>query len=199
MREETGKMSKENTDKTTHSKERKKYAFELIAKGLETKEIADAVGLKVCTIKGYKSQYRKLHGIRPEKKKTAREQVFEMADQGMHAGEIIEKTGYASGTIYAYMSEWRKEQREAADRTDGETYPERDAGRTSKGRIRKAGKPVENADGTWCKFCRYGTGTNDRWHLCNYICITGHSRGCPSSLCDKFIPGKPEKKKGVIT
>lgn len=50
-----------------------------------------------------------------------------------------------------------------------------------------------NADRHLCYTCRYRTGEYEREKAgmnCNYICCTGHSRGCKSDKCTKYEKGR---------
>lgn len=37
----------------------------------------------------------------------------------------------------------------------------------------------------------------DGTEYCAYMMITGHSRGCPVSSCDKYVP-RPKRRKAVM-
>ena len=51
---------------------------------------------------------------------------------------------------------------------------------------------MENKNRKLCRSCKYSNQPN-LWTVsgrCNYICVTGHSRGCPASDCDKYERGR---------
>ena len=51
---------------------------------------------------------------------------------------------------------------------------------------------MENKKRKLCRSCKYSNSPN-LWTAsgrCNYICVTGHMRGCPASDCDKYERGK---------
>ena len=51
---------------------------------------------------------------------------------------------------------------------------------------------MENKNRKLCRSCKYSVDPR-MWitsYRCNYILITGHSRGCPASDCDKYERGR---------
>ncbi len=61
---------------------------------------------------------------------------------------------------------------------------------------------MKNKDRHLCKTCKYRAG---KWehrtvgYRCDYICIVGHSRGCPAENCNRYEKGKRQKPKKQIT
>ena len=55
-----------------------------------------------------------------------------------------------------------------------------------------------NSDRHLCRTCMYRMTQSELINAglrCDYICATGHSRGCSASDCDKYVLGKTKKRK----
>ncbi|WP_155515132.1 hypothetical protein [Dorea longicatena] len=54
-------------------------------------------------------------------------------------------------------------------------------------------KMAPNEDRHLCKKCVYRSGRTGLGR-CNYIAVTGHSRGCKPEECTVFVKGRKRKK-----
>lgn len=61
---------------------------------------------------------------------------------------------------------------------------------------------MDNSNRQLCRKCKYRVGQQDwknKQMRCNYILVTGHSRGCDATHCDKYEPGKRlEENRNVV-
>ena len=146
---------------------KKEEAYRLLGQGMRQCEIRIVTGLSRSTVCKVAKKYREEHGIETAKReKTIKEIVFERTAAGQSPGQIIQETGINPQTVRNYASRYRKE------------HPAEHIAR-------------DNTDSIWCRSCRYRPNERLKWHKCNYIEITGHSRGCPAARCDKYERGAP--------
>ena len=118
-----------------------------------------------------RTRWRRSHPDAP--RDSWRRTVCELKRQGMTDDEIYEWTGYSLETIKtAQTSPIRK----------GDKVPQE---------IERA-EGLENRNGKLCRSCAYRARDylSDGNPFCNYICVTGHRRGCPAEKCTKYRRGR---------
>lgn len=58
-------------------------------------------------------------------------------------------------------------------------------------------KKTVKCDDSVKKTCLYGSTFNGCIRYCDYLCMTGERRGCPSSACDKYIKREKPRVKSM--
>ena len=111
---------------------------------------------------------------------TKKETAVRLAGQGKTTSQIAKETGIPYSTVYNWLHPEKCKPKKKPAETIPEDYINPDA------------KPGWNADRKKCKTCRYRQG---QWDVkqgrgsCDYLEITGHSRGCAPGDCDRYVKG----------
>lgn len=135
-------------------------------------------------------QYREM-GILPDRKivqkRKKEEKIIELYNQNYTFREIGEQVGCTLDNISKIVQRLIRE---------GKIQRRARMGTPRKGikRKRVVPTPEEKEIGVRCTkevsaSCVFGS--NKGYCLCNYICLTGHSRGCKHTQCTKYMEGKP--------
>lgn len=112
---------------------------------------------------------------------TKKATAVRLAGQGKTTSQIAKEIGVPYSTVYNWLNPDKCKSRA---KKPAEKIPE--------DYINPDAKPGWNADRKKCKTCRYRQGpwdTRQGRGSCDYLEITGHSRGCAPGDCDRYVKG----------
>lgn len=163
---------------------------EMYMQGMKYEDIAKELGFTTQYIGMKARQYYEM-GILPDRKEIRKrkkeEKIIELYNKNYTLREMSEQIGCTLDNISKIIQRLIRE---------GKLQRRVRMGTPRKGIKKKKPVPEASENGVGIKCTKEISancifGANKGVNLCNYICLTGHSRGCKAACCTKYKEGKP--------